>query len=106
MTKPSKIAAAVLAAVGSAYAAPSAAADCVDVCVAYPYYGKYTTEASAAFAGSSSGALAPDVCVVHPYYGETTTALSTTVPGSGLVETPEELKRVMAAFGRDQYLGL
>jgi ABC-type glycerol-3-phosphate transport system substrate-binding protein len=103
MTKLSILSAATL--VLAAAAAP-AAAGCVDVCVAYPYYGAYTTPASDAAPAASQLAGCPDPSVVYAYYGEATTATATATVSDYRAETPDELKRVLAGYGRDQYLGL
>ena len=87
----------------------------VDPCVVYPYYGQTSTPVPEA---------TPEVdpCVVYPYYGRTSTpvpeapkvvarsgdqaANPVVVTGSGVVETPEDLDRVLAALRYGQYLGL
>jgi len=95
--------AAVLLAAGSVQAASPVPATPPDVCVASPYYGAYTTRSEMALAAVRATESAADLCVVSPYYGETTTE----APASGaLAETAEELRRVLAGYGRDQYLGL
>ena len=103
MTKLSTLSAATL--VLAAAAAPAAAA-CVDVCVAYPYYGVYTTPVSAPAQAASQLTGCPDPSVVYPYYGEATTATVAEPVSDYRAETPDELKRVLAGYGRDQYLGL
>ena len=98
-----KIAAAFLLAAGLVQAAQPTPASPPDVCVAYPYYGVYTTSTEAPLAARHAAESATDLCVVYPYYGETMTES----PASGaLAETAEELRRVLAGYGRDQYLGL
>jgi hypothetical protein len=98
-----KIAAAFLLAAGLVQAAQPTPASPPDVCVAYPYYGAYTTRSEVSLAAARAAESAADLCVVYPYYGETTTES----PASGaLAETAEELRRVLAGYGRGQYLGL
>ena len=104
MTKLSTLSAATL--VLAAAAAPAAAAGCVDVCVAYPYYGAYTTPASEPAPAATALAGCPDPSVVYAYYGEATTATVAAPVSDYRAETPEELRRVLAGYGRDQYLGL
>lgn len=98
-----KIAAAVLLAAGTVQAARPMPALPPDVCVAYPYYGAYTTPSEASGVAARAAETAVDLCLVYPYYGETTTE----APASGaLAETTEELRGVLAGYGRGQYLGL
>jgi hypothetical protein len=113
--------ASALAASGAAAAMPAAEPTAPDVCVVYPYYGQTTTAVPAT--GPTAATSEADPCVIYPYYGETSTPVPGWTPATepaaavrpasravidewGVVETAEDLERVLAAYGRGQYLGL
>jgi hypothetical protein len=121
-----------LAVLGTAFAAsgvvaamPAALPSAPDLCVVYPYYGQTSTPVPGWIPATEPTAAASeaDPCVVYPYYGETSTPVPGWTPATaptaavhpatravidewGVVETAEDLERVLAAYGRGQYLGL
>jgi hypothetical protein len=114
-----------LAASGAASAMPAAVPSAPDLCVVYPYYGQTSTSVPGWIPATESAAADDnaDPCVIYPYYGETSTPVPGWTPAVepmaaarpatravidewGVVETAEDLERVLAAYGRGQYLGL
>jgi len=91
----------------------------------YPYYGQTSTPVPGWTPATEPTAAASeaDPCVIYPHYGETSTPVPGWVPATeptaaarpasrafidewGVVETAEDLERVLAALRHGQYLGL
>lgn len=108
--------ASAVATAGAAAAMPAAAPAEADPCVVYPYYGQIGTPVPGVAPSTRASAVPveADPAFVYPYYGETSTPVpaareatsETVVDEWGVVETAEDLERVLAAYRRGQYLGL
>lgn len=108
--------ASALAAAGAASAMSAATPTEADPCVVYPYYGQIGTPVPdvAPSIRASAVPVEADPAFIYPYYGETSTPVPAAREGTseavvdewGVVETAEDLERVLAAYRRGQYLGL